>query len=216
MATLADVAGLPAPARCDGVSLLPTLTGQGTQAASTIYTEYFFKGKTPGYPEFVPAHRGQPMNQMQVIRLGDLLGIRYNIQGQADDFEIYNIPKDPQEVTNLAAQNPALEQKMKATVLQLRRPDASAPRPYDRELVPAITPVASKPGVAWDRYDEKFPWVPKADLLRPTATGTAAGIAVPANTPESATLITGYINAPSDGDYTFSLTADTGALLRNP
>jgi uncharacterized sulfatase len=31
MPTFADLAGLPAPARSDGVSLLPTLTGVGTQ-----------------------------------------------------------------------------------------------------------------------------------------------------------------------------------------
>ncbi|HEX4086354.1 MAG TPA: sulfatase-like hydrolase/transferase [Chthoniobacteraceae bacterium] len=212
MPTLADVAGVPAPARTDGVSLIPTLTGRGKQAPSTIYVEYYFQGSTPGYQEFLPAHRNRQRNQMQVLRLGDFLGVRYNIRKQSDDFEIYDIPKDPQESTNLAATMPALDQEMKTDVLQLRRPDASAPRPYDQELVPAVPAVKTVSGVDWRRYEGNFPWVPKADFMTPSESGTASGLAVPEK--EGAMLFTGYINAPADGAYTFSLRSDTGALLR--
>ena len=55
MPTFAAMAGLPAPARSDGVSLLPTLTGRSVQRPSTIYVEYFLAGRTPKYDEFEPA-----------------------------------------------------------------------------------------------------------------------------------------------------------------
>jgi arylsulfatase A-like enzyme len=214
MATFSDLAGLPAPARSDGVSLLPTLTGRGTQAPSTVYVEYYFKGRTPDYPEFAAAHRGRIRNQMQFLRIGDLLGVRYDIHSQADDFEIYDVARDPQESSNLASQNPALEQQMKEMVLQLRRPDPSAPRPYDSELVPALAPRQGVHGVQWRYYEGTFPWVPKAEFLSPSISGTAQNVLLRPGSEDSAMLFTGYIKAPADGAYTFSLKADTGALLR--
>src|SRR5690606_17704929 len=48
MPTFADAAGIAPPARSDGVSLLPLLSGQlDQQLASTIYIEYFQNGRTP-------------------------------------------------------------------------------------------------------------------------------------------------------------------------
>ncbi|HWZ36169.1 MAG TPA: sulfatase-like hydrolase/transferase, partial [Mucilaginibacter sp.] len=41
MATFADVAHLQPPARTDGVSLLPALTGKGKQQNSLVYVEYY-------------------------------------------------------------------------------------------------------------------------------------------------------------------------------
>ncbi len=97
MPTFVEVAGLPAPALSDGVSLLPSLLNKGKQAASHIYVEYFQGGETPAYEDFLPEHRSRRRNQMQMLRVGDTVGVRYDIQDQDDDFEIYDVVKDPQQ-----------------------------------------------------------------------------------------------------------------------
>ena len=219
MPTFAELAGLPAPARSDGVSLLPTLLGTGKQRPSTIYSEYYFKGAgTPNYKQFTPAHRNRTRNQMQVIRLGDVVGVRYNVHSQADDFEIYNVTGDPREAINLAT-NPsyaALQQQMKDTVLRLRRPDSSAPRPYDTNLVPAVSVSGLLPGVEWRAFTGAFPWVPELTVLSPSKVGVAdrPTLSVRPRDSNFALLFTGYITVPTDGDYEFYLKANSGALLR--
>jgi arylsulfatase A-like enzyme len=218
MPTFAELAGLPGPARSDGVSLLPSLTGRGKQSTPTVYVEYFERGETPRFPEFLSSHRGRKRNQMQLLRLGDYLGVRYNVASQTDDFEIYQVVTDPQEATNLAA-NPAfaeLQGRLKAGVLQMRRPDASAPRPYDEALVPAANPSKVVPGVEWRTFERPLPWVAKLEDLKASARGYASrpdNSQLPA-TQRGGALFTGFIKVPSDGAYTFEVTADGGALLR--
>ncbi len=218
MPTFAALAGLPAPARSDGVSLLPTLTGRGQQQTPTVYVEYFERGKTPNFPEFLPDHRGRKRNQMQLLRLGDYLGVRYDIASQADDFEIYNVVTDPEEATNLAV-NPGfadLQARLKAGVLQVRRPNASAPRPYDDEFVPAAAVSNVVRGIEWETFETPLPWVAKLDHLSPSAHGYVPRpehSRLPA-TKRGGALFTGFIKVPSDGVYSFEVAADGGALLR--
>ncbi|MCP5516325.1 MAG: sulfatase-like hydrolase/transferase [Verrucomicrobiales bacterium] len=216
--TFAEMAGLPAPARTDGVSLLPTLTGAGIQRTPTVYVEYFQGGTTPGYDEFARAHRGRRRNQMQVLRDGDFVGVRYDIGGPADDFEIYDVANDPQELRNLGG-DPAFaarQQAMQDRVLRLRRPEASAPRPYDAEPVPALAITQAANGVVWQAYEGDFPWVPEFTQLPAAARGTNAtpSVEVRATGTPAGLLFTGYLRAPVTGDYTFHLATDTGALLR--
>jgi arylsulfatase A-like enzyme len=220
MPTLADVAGIVAPARTDGVSLVPTLTGQPGQKTPLVYSEYFFKGKTPAYPEFSPAHRNRVRGQMQLLRVGDFVGVRYNILKPDDDFEIYDIVHDPQETKNLAADKPDLEKQMKETVLQVRRPDPSAPRPYDNELVPADEPPKTVAGIRWQPFLGKFPWLPKLDALS-TAAKDSLGVEGTAPLPQAseaptggAILYSGFLRAPADGSYLLSLTVSGKAFLR--
>ena len=216
--TFVDLAGLPSPARSDGVSLLPTLTGKGIQAPSTIYVEFADTYKVPSYSEFEPAHRGRTRNQMQVIGMDGLQGVRYDIKSQADDFEIYDVDHDPKEATNLAvrAEYTGLQQRMKDRVLQLRRPDPDAPRPYDNELVPADSISNTVAGINWSVYEGHFPWVPELSTLSPVAKGVSDSPSLTVLTRQNdvAVFFTGYIQAPADGDYTFSLSTDGGALLR--
>ena len=216
MPTFADFAGLPAPARTDGVSLRPTLTHAGYQSPSTIYVEYFVAGKTPSYDEFEARRRGAVRKQMQLIRLGDLLGVRYDVKSHADPFEIYDVVKDPKETTNLAEQNAALQQQMKDEVLRLRRPNESAPRPYDRELVPALANIPTQQGIAWQLFMQHYPWTPKLDGQKCDRSGLLPRLEIASLplTEDGAVLATGFIDAPQDGDYTFSLRTDGGALLR--
>jgi arylsulfatase A-like enzyme len=218
MATFADAAGVPSPARCDGVSLLPLLTGRGEQQKSIIYSEFFNEGKTPKYPEFAPSRRGEKRGQMQTIRLGNYQGIRYQVKSHSDDFEIYDVTKDPGQRKNLGSNSEfsALQKQMKDAVLQVRRPDPNAPRPYDNELVPSISIKSAKPGLKWSAYEGAFPWVPELTTLKASASGIAKkpDVSVRPRDNDFALLFSGYLKVPADGDYTIFLTTDSGALLR--
>jgi len=219
MPTFADLAGLPAPARTDGVSLVPSLTGQGTQRPGTVYVEYFDPSSMPNYVEFEPNHRNRKRNQMQVIGLNGYQGVRYDIVSQTDNFEIYDVIHDTKEATNLAARPgfAALQQQMKDRVLQLRRPDDSAPRPYDDELVPASGPVATTNGfLDYAIYEGVWPWVPDVDMLTNIATGRVAGLnpAIRPRDTNYAIAFSGYIRIPTNGNYTFYLNDDAGAVFR--
>ncbi len=201
--TFINAAGQPAPERMDGVSLIPSLTGIGNQRSSLIYIEYYENGKTPDFIQFAPNHRDRIRKQMNLLRIGDFVGVRYNIQSANDSFEIYNVVNDPQELNNLTLKPDKrftlqektrfdskslgrmdinkLETYMKAHALQVRRPDTSylatekgiAKRPYDSTLIP---PVKAKvtPGVNWKVFEGTFPWIPQIVTLTPIAKGHAA------------------------------------------
>jgi arylsulfatase A-like enzyme len=216
--TFAQVAGVPVPARADGVSLLPELTGRGVQRdRSSLYVEYVSNNsRTPNYPEFTPGNRNRLRNQMQVLRIGDYVGVRYDIKSHADPFEIYQVTVDSKQAENLASTRPELEQKMRNLVLQVRRPDPDAPRPYDQQPVPASNPGAVVAGVEWRAFEGDFPWVPQFETLTPVASGTASQPDLK-NLPtkkNGGLFFTGYLKIPKEGDYTFYLTVDSGALLR--
>lgn len=221
LATFADAAGLAPPASSDGVSLLPSLTGNGTQRDGLVYIEYFQQGTTPRYQDFIPERRGRRRGQMQVLRRGDYVGVRYNVQSADDDFEIYDVINDPGQEQNLA-ENPeqnaeisALQQQMKERVLQVRMPNESAPRPYDEALIPPVEDRPTQPGLTWQSYQRAFPWVPQVADLTPSSRGTSEGLDSEAgDSGDHALYYQGYLDVPEDGTYTFSLTVDTKALLR--
>ncbi len=216
--TFCELAGVPAPARSDGVSLAATLRGIGEQERSRIYVEYFVKGKTPGYSDFSGEHRGRPRQQMQALRLGDFIGVRYNIQNHADPFEIYQIEKDPQQRQDLG-QRPKfanMQKEMHDTVLRVRRPSPDAPRPYDKEFVPPVVEEKLEPGVEWRAYKVAAPWVARLDKMPWDDRGFEPQIdlAHALEQPNFAIYFFGSITVPEDGEYTFRLASDTGALLR--
>jgi hypothetical protein len=66
----------------------------------------------------------------------------------------------------------AVQNSMKQRVLQVRRPQADAPRPYDNEFVPAVTKIKVQPGVKWKAFNGAFPWVPSTATLKPTTSGS--------------------------------------------
>jgi arylsulfatase A-like enzyme len=218
LATFADAAQLPAPARTDGVSLLPELTGQGIQRPGVVYIEYENNGTTPGFEEFSPNHRSRRRNQMQKIRLGDHVGVRYNIQSAADDFEIYNVVTDPQETRNLAKDEEYayLQKAFKDKSSQLRRPDTEAPRPYD--LAPMASVEARDPvaGVKWMVHEGAFPWVADLTARDPSASGviTEADVKRGVKIEEGMVCLQGYLKVPTDGTYQFTLNGNGSSLLR--
>jgi hypothetical protein len=206
------------PAATDGVSLLPALTGRGEQQSGIIYVEYFNNGRTPGYPEFAPAHQRRRRGQMQVIHLDGYKGIRYDVQSEIDDFEIYDLSKDPQETNDLAAQPgfEELQSRMKARVLQVRRPDPDAKRPYDDALVPPIKQEpAGAPGLRRYVYEGDWPWVPDFGRLVPKVRDAVDTVQLPESmdVKEFGVAFSGYFLAEQDGLFTFTLECDTGATL---
>lgn len=218
MATFSEVAGIPAPARTDGVSLLPSLTGKGTQEKRAVYVEYFESGVTPNFEEFEPAHRNRKRGQMQMIRMGDYVGVRYDIFTANDDFEIYNVVKDPQEVHNLAIKSSfrKMQIQMKASVLQLRHADIEAPRPYDSALIPSVK-VTGKviSGFSREFFEGDFPWVISEKGLKPQQRGISNSINEAENSNKTGmVLYKGFIKIPTDGKYSFSFKTSGKAFMR--
>lgn len=231
-ATFTAAAGTPAPERMDGISLLPALTGKGSQPYQTLYSEYYEGGRTPDFADFAPAHRNRRRNQMQWIRIGDYAGVRYDIQLQHDDFEIYNVATDPGQRHNLANENVyvsapvdgrlkrirvrVLQQWMKDKTLQMRRPNSTAPRPYDSAYIPSLSrPLRVKPGVNWSFYKGEYPWLPQVASLKPAISGSLIYIGVPVGLKENGIVcFRGLISVPEDGVYLFSLKSNSNSLLR--
>ena len=98
--TLAQLTGEPVSG-LDGISLLPTMTGDASaqKKHSFLYFEY-------------PENGGQI-----AVCLGDWKGIRKNLRKQPDaPWELYDLSRDINEKTDLAAQHPDLLRKMEEIV----------------------------------------------------------------------------------------------------
>ncbi len=207
----------PLQSQSDGVSLLPMLTGQGEQETPTTYIEFFNKGRTPSYEDFAPAHRGKNRGQMQVLFLDGYKGLRLDIEDAEQDFQIFDVSEDPSETNNLAQTEPEkfrdLQQRMKATVLQIRRPNESAPRPYDALSIPAVAPQATTAGVEVRFQAGGFPWVPvipdEADGIQ-SLESKGFDFDVPG---KGAVEVSGFLKIGKTGKYIFSLEAPDAAVL---
>lgn len=214
MPTFLDAAGYTAPVNADGVSLLPVLTGKPNQQKSQIYVEYFQKGKTPDYKEFDITHRNKVRNQMQMIRIGDTVAVRYNIKSPDDDFEIYDIRKDPKQVKDLAKSEnlQQLENYLKGRVLQMRLADPAAPRPYDAALIPGDTLInTTSKGWKVYQYQENGPWIskPKTDIPAQNTMNFNVN-----DIKTNSCMYEAYLKVPESGAYTFSLSAEGKAFIR--
>ncbi|MBK0381934.1 sulfatase-like hydrolase/transferase [Pedobacter sp. SD-b] len=214
--TFTDVAGLSAPVNTDGVSLLPSLTNTGKQDTSLIYSEYFENGKTPNYLDFASNNRGRLRKQTQMYRYGNYVGVRYDIKSADDDFEIYNVVNDPKQSKNLAASMPQLQNYLKNRVLEVRMPDSTAMRPYDSTAIAAITDEMFTKGLSCKNFDNPGPWISK--ISNQKANGESVVKTVDpskfiAKKPQLL-LYQGYINAPTDGKYTFYLKASNKAFVK--
>jgi arylsulfatase A-like enzyme len=236
--TLIELAGAPAPQRMDGVSLVPSLTGKSQNENRLLYIEYQNDETTPDYEQFHPGHRNRERKQMQLLRMGDYVGVRYNIRSAEDDFEIYNVVTDPKQEYNLAlkkeglhsfslpvhypqgnrfsTKNPDIQAYLKAKALQMRQYNASAPRPYDSALIPAAIVDKLMPGVSIQYYKGNFPWIPQLTNLKAETTGHSPLPAIEAGKARlnGLTFFSGYIEVPQDGAYTFYMSADVKAFLR--
>ena len=106
MPTFAEVAGIPPPADIDGISLLPTLLGQGAQAQhDVLYWEYHGL-----------------WNGAQAVRMGRWKGVR--LGGHVDahaPIELYDLEADPAETTNVADAHPDVVERIQ-DVMEARTP----------------------------------------------------------------------------------------------
>lgn len=216
MATFADAAGVSVPARCDGVSLLPTLAGvPERQKESLIYSEYNYGGSGASYQDFLSQHRGSPRGLQQVVFVDGLKGVRFNISGTDQDFQIYDTETDPQESTNLASSRPDLQEKMKARALSVRRALPSGNGNLNAGNVPAVTvPGNLRQGLRMRCWNRRFDWVPDFRQMQdsPSATGAVASLDVHAGfSAQKGVELTGYLTVPATGEYKFYLQTDSGA-----
>ncbi len=152
---------------------------------------------------------------MQAIRLGDFMGVRYGIVSHDDPFEIFDVARDPKQTQNVAAEHPDLQAQMHGAVLRMRRPETTAKRPYDSELVPAVKLESAVRGIERQTFTQPMPWLAKLDEMEPAGRSTALKI-VGESLSESSTaaLFTGYLEAPADGEFSFTIPAGAEAVLR--
>lgn len=133
-------------------------------------------------------------------------------------FIFTDVVSDPQQTHSLDGSQgvDSLQKLMKATVLQIRRPNPSVPRPYDDEWVPATEVENTASGLRWSACEGSFPWVPKIEELKPVSTGLVAVLDLKILQQENcnAALFEGYLGVPESGTYTFYLKASGRALLR--
>lgn len=219
MPTMAELAGVPAPARTDGVSLKPRLTGQADAPEGIVYVEYVQQGTTPKYDDFRRMHRGRKRGQQQVIHLGGYKGVRLNVKSHDDPFEIYDLVRDPGETENLALAAGTfddLQRRMHDRVLQIRRPNASAARPYDGVPIPAIATVDTKPGLAGQFFPGQFPYVPQVAGMTPALEVTLDDFGTDQMVVPSAGVVqlSGFIQVDQTGTYTLRVKGRTKAFIR--
>lgn len=216
MPTFAEMAGVAGPAWCDGVSLLPTLTGNGVQRdKGYLYIEFkgYPGGAVPDIPEF-PNHRDETREQTQAVRIGNYMGVRTNILSGSEPFQIYDVTTDLAQGSDLAASRSDLQQQMQAISLQTRRPLAGAARPYDSFAVPNASREL-EPGLRFSCYEGIWSYLPEFRDLKSERKGETPGIDLSLRSRDNhfGMLFTGYINIETAGDHSFYVDSDSGANL---
>ena len=221
MATLADVAGLPQPAHCDGVSLLPTLTGQGRQLPMRLYAEYNDGGS------------GQGFGFEQWVRDGDYVLIRNN--GINGTRELYDLAADPGQTRDLLA-DPAHAERvrwMTDLLVACRVPVAKVPDAcgalgayanshpgIEAAPMPATPRVGPPPPLEVRLHRagaEAWPWVPNFRTLAPDGGFLAKDFAdLLARLPPTGAYgveVRGWFEAPAEGDRAFAAKGPGGCQL---
>ena len=92
MPTFAAIAGAPPPPHADGISLLPEISSQGKQKEHEfLYWEFHEDGGR------------------QAVRTGKWKGVRLNVMKEPNSsMELYNLDADAGETKDVAAENPAV------------------------------------------------------------------------------------------------------------
>jgi arylsulfatase A len=96
MPTFSELAGIDSPEETDGLSMVPTLTGQGTQQVHDyLYWEFHEQGGK------------------QAVRKGDWKAVRLNVrENRNSPIELYNLADDPAEVNDISGEYPEIAEEM--------------------------------------------------------------------------------------------------------
>ncbi len=192
MATFADIAGVPRPARTAGRSLLPLLQNEKSALKDNIvYTEFLGHGHMTQFPHYAANKKNRPRGEQQAFYFVSpqgqwLKAIRTGIKtgDLSEKFEVYDTLADPQETKNvvhLLGEN--AQQLLQDFYLRQRIPYSyvqestagkkseyhyTGKRPYDGQAIPAVafTPQA-KPGLAGRKlaWSKDLGWVPDFSTL---------------------------------------------------
>lgn len=111
--TACEIAGIPVPDDIHGISFLPTLTGEGTQAK----------------PEFLYWELNEGGGR-RAIRMGDWKAVEYRLNREdRGPVELYNLKEDIGETNDLAADHADLVAKLTAKMDAARVPCPNFPFP---------------------------------------------------------------------------------------
>lgn len=104
--TVAELVGIKAPEKIDGISFLPALLGNsGQKVHQSLYWEF------------------HEQNGRQAVRMGDWKLVRYNVSiSEKITTELYNLKTDLGEENNLAAKNPNIVKRMLEIMKNSRTP----------------------------------------------------------------------------------------------
>jgi arylsulfatase A-like enzyme len=122
--TILELAGAkPVEGKIDGISFVPTLKGEPSQAASRPFVWHMPNNWGPTGPGLGP---------FSSIRLGDWKYIFYHDPGRKERQELFNIREDIGETKNLAAANPEKVKEL-AAALKQKLKEADAQMPTDKK-----------------------------------------------------------------------------------
>ena len=102
LATAAELAGAKTPAKTDGISVVPTLLGAGSQPKHE-----FLYWELPRYVSKTGEFRKE--TPQQAVRMGDWKVVRPKPDGP---LELYNLKEDEREKRDVARRNPAIMARM--------------------------------------------------------------------------------------------------------
>ncbi|MBP7143158.1 MAG: arylsulfatase [Opitutaceae bacterium] len=97
--TMADLIGAKAPAGLDGISVLPALLGHGKISHPPLYYEFHERG----------FHQAARMGDWKAVRLGS-----------REPIQLYDLPRDPSETTDVAAGHPEIVAKFEQFLKEAR------------------------------------------------------------------------------------------------
>ena len=109
--TFCDLAGIETPAKTDGISIVPTLTGKGEQKRHDfLYWEFHEQGKK------------------QAVRMGQWKGVRLNIAKKPKaPIQLYDLATDPAEKNDIAEKHPEIVEKIEKAMADSHTESASFP-----------------------------------------------------------------------------------------
>ena len=225
MSTVADMAGVPAPMRSDGRSLLHEMRGQKANKPSTVYAEYNVGGGMAQYKDYAPNKKGRVRGEQQILffpyKGKSYKAIRTDIKTGLEDFEVYEVDADSHETQDLAGDkrfDSSLQNHLRAMALYQRRAyddrrdgarygrrasGCEGFRSYDKLLVPALQVQPPGRGLRLRQVHAPCAGVPQFDTLPGAAQAESSIIYDPATLElpaGSVTELKGYIHVPHDAE----------------